>query len=658
MNGRTLGLVLLFFMPQLVLAQDNSAQRTWRDAEGKYSVEAVLLDKTDTTVRLKKADGNVVTVPIARLSKEDRDFLDNLKKTDDNPFAGGSPLPSAAKPAPTAPAAPSPASPAPAPNLDPNTPPVLAEPTTPQALPSEGTTVLLSQSTPTAPLAADPAVDIPQLKPGSVLVASTDAYDKVVGPIMLHGPSGLCGVSVGRNVAGRPEETRGQIYLGTLPRGPFRVAYEGKEHLRLLDHDAASGKSLVLSNIDNLDRGGEFVILTGLAEGQPREVARYLLPGHDKVGFKPGVALARLIGGERLFALIDDVVYCWDLKSKSLVYRTESQSGRLEPTFSGSRKYVTLTGAKGFHLLDTLAGEDLGFVATGTTLAPGAAFHPDGQRLAFCSSNQWGVWDLARNEMLASGTVPDHLGGRVLGWVSDDWFLTDTGYVVDSQSHMVVWSYYAGPVESQRQFGGMMAITSKLNGLKIDCLPTPDAKALAAAKQLDTPAASARLMLTAPGTKVRLRVYTMEQVDQEAILAGLQEAVERAGWVVDPQAKLEVVASIGRGEAKELEFSRRAIGTPLNRATIEKVTITPFTSELVIGDGRQILWSRKTENRVPPLIFLRDGQTLEEAVKAYERPQPEFFAGLQIPPRIPKKEYAGGLGRSRLDKGAWIDFPR
>jgi len=54
--------------------------------------------------------------------------------------------------------------------------------------------------------------------------------------------------------------------------------------------------------------------------------------------------------------------------------------------------------------------------------------------------------------------------------------------------------------------------------------------------------------------------------------------------------------------------------------------------------------------------MLRDGQTLQDAVKAYERPSPEFYAGMQIPPRIPKPELANGLGVSNLQGTAWVDI--
>ena len=76
-----------------------------------------------------------------------------------------------------------------------------------------------------------------------------------------------------------------------------------------------------------------------------------------------------------------------------------------------------------------------------------------------------------------------------------------------------------------------------------------------------------------------------------------------------------------------------------------------------IRDANGVLWSRETENHIPRLLFLKGGETVQQAVKRYEKPQPSFFSSMRIPPRIPKKSVANGLGRSRLDKGQWVDFP-
>lgn len=53
--------------------------RTWVDATGKYKIEAELVSHENGTVKLKRRDGTVVTLPVDKLSTEDREYLESLK---------------------------------------------------------------------------------------------------------------------------------------------------------------------------------------------------------------------------------------------------------------------------------------------------------------------------------------------------------------------------------------------------------------------------------------------------------------------------------------------------------------------------------------------------------------------------------------------------
>jgi hypothetical protein len=52
-----------------------AAPRTWKSNGGHFSVEAELIDFQDGKVQLKKADGKVISVPLASLSEGDRDYV-------------------------------------------------------------------------------------------------------------------------------------------------------------------------------------------------------------------------------------------------------------------------------------------------------------------------------------------------------------------------------------------------------------------------------------------------------------------------------------------------------------------------------------------------------------------------------------------------------
>ena len=52
-----------------------SDKRIWNDATGAFSLEAEFVKVEDGNVTLKKTDGKTITIPLDKLSQEDRDFV-------------------------------------------------------------------------------------------------------------------------------------------------------------------------------------------------------------------------------------------------------------------------------------------------------------------------------------------------------------------------------------------------------------------------------------------------------------------------------------------------------------------------------------------------------------------------------------------------------
>ncbi|MFN3148259.1 TIGR02281 family clan AA aspartic protease [Bremerella sp.] len=59
----------------LLLFASIASARTWKSADGGYSVEAELVKVDGDKVALKRADGQTITVPLNRLSTEDQEFI-------------------------------------------------------------------------------------------------------------------------------------------------------------------------------------------------------------------------------------------------------------------------------------------------------------------------------------------------------------------------------------------------------------------------------------------------------------------------------------------------------------------------------------------------------------------------------------------------------
>ena len=115
---------------------------------------------------------------------------------------------------------------------------------------------------------------------------------------------------------------------------------------------------------------------------------------------------------------------------------------------------------------------------------------------------------------------------------------------------------------------------------------------------------------------------------------------------------MALVAKIGRGETRQLQFRSMGPG-PRKEST---ANLTPFTAELQIRRGADVLWSRKTENSIPRMLRLEEGETVQDAVNRYEKPDAAFFSRLNLPPRIPKPEISEQIGTSSLKDGKWQDM--
>jgi len=100
MAQRKLGLSRMFLTAGaavaavLLLAAESGLGRTWTSADGAYSVEAELVAQSDTAVKLKKQDGRIIVVPLANLSRADREHLAGLAREAGGQAGDGPPAPS------------------------------------------------------------------------------------------------------------------------------------------------------------------------------------------------------------------------------------------------------------------------------------------------------------------------------------------------------------------------------------------------------------------------------------------------------------------------------------------------------------------------------------------------------------------------------------
>jgi hypothetical protein len=616
--------------------------RLWKDSTGQFQVRATLIDQTDSAVRLQTADGREITVPVNRLSQADQDYLKSLMAPKDNPFAGGTPMPEAStdvQPAATA--------------VVPGTLRALPESKSlgeEMALPGTGNTLDLTAAPADKPFAPDPFAAAPAIPAGVVSVSTVDAYDKVSVPVLTDKESGRFLISIGRNVSGRPEETRGRIYSVDLVAKTSQLVWDYPNCVRVLDHDARTGRTLIVDKLDQFQRGGELVMVEGLATGAPQTLYRRTLPGAGKPGFAPQVEWAQLLSGSHVAAIVDRKLHVWDLPAAKLVYLIETASASEPPVFSGNQVYMAVPQGGKVVIVETASGELRKSFATGSTLTPGVAFHPDGRQLAVCFSNQYQVWDCVAENIISEATTTDHLSSHPIHWIGPKLFRGAMGDTIHLDLGMSVWKYYIAVSTQPYVLGDKIVTATTSQNCKLVSAEIPHAAARNSIEKLMRAGDAA--MLVRPGSQVAIAVDAAVRVDDGEIKASLAEAAEKAGWSVSNRGSVTLVAKIGRGETRELRFRSMGPG-PRTEST---ANLTPFTAELQIRRGANVLWSRKTENRIPPMLRLEEGETVQDAVNRYEKPDAAFLARLNLPPRIPKPEISQQIGMSSLKDGQWQDM--
>ena len=79
-KGNAMKVMLSIACVMLFAASATAEVRTWKDKTGKFAIQAELMGSDGMSVRLKKADGSELKVPIERLSDEDRQFVETQEK--------------------------------------------------------------------------------------------------------------------------------------------------------------------------------------------------------------------------------------------------------------------------------------------------------------------------------------------------------------------------------------------------------------------------------------------------------------------------------------------------------------------------------------------------------------------------------------------------
>ena len=162
------------------------------------------------------------------------------------------------------------------------------------ALPGEGATLDLSADPVDDEFVPDTQAAATQAPAGTVPVSKVDPYDKVSVPVPAGEEQGTFFLSIGRNKAGSPDETRGRIYHVSLPGNEAQLVWDHPAAVRVLGHNAVSGKTLIVDKLDQFQRGGDLVMVGGLAAGQAQPHVSTIPARRRQAGVRPAGGVGKV----------------------------------------------------------------------------------------------------------------------------------------------------------------------------------------------------------------------------------------------------------------------------------------------------------------------------------------------------------------------------
>lgn len=605
--------------------------RTWSDTTGKFKIEASFAGKDDAGVKLKKADGQVLTVPLEKLSKEDQAFIAGLLAAgvatgaaEENPFATAEQVADATG---AASAADRQADWSQAKSI-------VVQPIQNNPLAPDAATPLPAPSGNQVAMLAEPGAASNQDRffesPKSLLLDRANGHAIVV--FVNEQPRGDRQVRLLRcdmktmKMAGEATVAIGANPVDISPSGStiaclpdWHAHGDIKDRIEILRRD---GKGLSLYRRWNM---GEF------NEWNKRFDALFLIDDEKLL------TVGRW-GGVATLWNIDKAQALWTLKITQ----------HTTPALSSNRKYMAAMTGSGIAIVDPATGATLGGFAIEGAGSGTLSFSPDGTQIACLSPRMLRVWDIAQGKLTREMWFPQQMGGESLEWLGGNFFLVDDIWLIDIEKRIVLWEYQLPPLRGESVAtvtGGRAWVVGGGHGspYQLASIPVPHAAAKQKASELTADA----VLAVKPGVRVSLNINLPGATEEEMqkITKLMTDQLKANGMIVAAESPLVLEATIVDAGSQTKTYSRFGFG-----GGGEEVTVNKQRSVLSLAENGELLWATSgTYGHAPGIVSTRDGQSAQEAVDSSNKFNPvNFFYSAKFPKYLARHGENVAYGKSRL----------
>lgn len=609
--------------------------REWSDASGKFKIKAALLAITDDKIRLRKPDLSELDIEIAKLSDTDKTFLTDLqKKMQKNRIVIPVGLPEAFNE-------------------------------------STGSFDISAGGNERKPIEPDPLPAFLKLKAGGVSFPREHDSDKLGTLLALGGTDRylLAAIvndrdeaNISTKILWASLEQKRIVKDHQLPAGEIVLDYHAPSHQLLTYWQDRRG--------GNENRSALTVWEVLPTDEKPKKVVRFFSSVTDRRGLQE--LWARFADKDTVVEKSDRQSFvAWDLAKKEVRYRISQESFfAAMPVLSPGRKWLVMPEDKQVRIYDALTGALSSTIPTGEH-ASGVAVSEDGQKLAVLQTNSLAVWSLT-----SAGEAPQVYQAEAIGtpftstlaWLDPEHVMVSSAFrdlvLFSLKTRLTLWNYqfdfrtvsdhwahrvkeivnghlvYAAQVDNS---GKTLLVVGSV------ALPGPSVYEKEAGLNRDA------LLLVKPGMAVRVVVNA--GAESEKIGKRLEQKLFANGWRIDGNAKITVTAEMKVGQPQTSTYHSGGFGFRGGGGTEQSVTITPHISSIVIDVDGKTAWQAATSTGAPPVMFLREGQTVQSEANKWNQPNPGFFEAVNIPKEILDPKFSKGLGATDVTVRGLVPKP-
>lgn len=596
--------------------------RTWTDSTGKFTIEAKFVSEQDGVVKLERADGKSVEIPVNKLSEGDQKFLTALKE---NPFKTATDAENPFMPAKDA------------------GNPTTATGASPTA-PTTGGAINWSRST---------EINLDEYDNGwDVVVAGDAELDFVPKSVKLPQRvdffEGLKALRINRTARAA---VAGYLWnFGSRNQGPqTRVAVVDFENGRVTGEATVmtqmvpmalhpDGQRMLMSAAERGEVGLEIWNVSGKDEADRMQAFDANNPEWKKKG---KIQWAQFADGQTLVTKNEQGwVVVWNFETLEPICHFAIDGG-CSPELSADGTLLAFYKSERVGLFDVKTQEVVALQKAPRRLNwPKFAFSPTEKRLACAAFDGVLVWNIETGELyrdFAPSGIPANQG---VEFAHEDFLLIGGRYLIELENMISLWDYQGS--EQTVSVGGVTFFCANPQGapgmLLAAKLPHDDALTA-----LDNALNQPDLFIFRKGSSVRLDVSGVPANHQAEVEASLRNKLQEMDVTVSNTAPLTVKAETSGPKADKIRYI--AQGT---------YDVQVYTSTIKFLYEGKVAWQRSGSN-IPHFVRIGRDENLGDVLREKSKgPDYSIFKTAEFPKFLQKPSDAPAAGASGQTIGSSV----